>query len=130
MHFCMEKMQKKNTRTYLVDYDASGGTKMTVWKDGYSGGDYDADMKLTPMLRILEKASCEEQVAEWEKMRGGDTYEILYMGRRSFPTEAGLICLPGDADGDGAEDERFRTGNAERRRRSAWIRGVPPHSGC
>ena len=108
--FLYGKDAEGNTRTYLVDYDASGGTKMTVWKDGYSGGDYDADMKLTPMLRILEKASCEEQVADWEKMRGGDTYEILYMGRRSFPTEAGLVCLPGDADGDGAEDGDFVPG--------------------
>ena len=108
--FLYGKDAEGNTRTYLVDYDASGGTKMTVWKDGYSGGDYNADMKLTPMLRILEKASCEEQVAEWEKMRVGDTYEILYMGRRSFPTEAGLVCLPGDADGDGAEDGDFVPG--------------------
>ena len=69
--FLYGKDAEGNTRTYHVDYDASEGTEMTVWKDGYSGGDYDADMKLTPMLRILEKASCEEQVADWEKMRGG-----------------------------------------------------------
>jgi hypothetical protein len=97
-----------DTRTYLIDYDAEKGTDMTVWKDGQANADYNTDMKLTPMLRILEKASCEKQVSEWEKERGGETYEILYMGRRSFSSADGLEYCSGDADDDGRDDSNFR----------------------
>ena len=31
------------------------------------------------------------------------TYEVLYMGRRSFNSDEGLEYVPGDADGDGVE---------------------------
>lgn len=96
-----------DTRTYLIDYDAETGTDMTVWKDGQADADYNTDMKLSPMLRILEKASCEKQVSEWEKERGGETYEILYMGRRSFSSADGLEYCSGDADGDGRDDSNF-----------------------
>ncbi len=96
-----------NTRTYLIDYDAGKGTDMTVWKDGRANADYNANMKLAPMFRILEKASCKSQVSEWEKERGKETYEILYMGRRSFSSADGLECYSGDVDGDGTDDSSF-----------------------
>ena len=60
-------------------------------------------MRLDPMLRILQKAPWEEQVKAWTSERGGENYEILYLGRRSFSSSEGLEYLPGDADGDGQE---------------------------
>ena len=54
--FLYGKDAEGNMRTYLVDYDASGGTKMTVWKDGYSGGDYDADTKCLFIFRMLRRS--------------------------------------------------------------------------
>lgn len=97
-------------RTYLVAYNADDGSDMTVWKDGYANADYDENMKLSPMLRILEKAPCEEQAAAWEEMKDGQIYEILYMGKRSFQTENGLEILPGDVNGDGQENKSFVPG--------------------
>lgn len=98
------------TRTYLVSYNVQEETGMTVWKDGYANADYDEDRKLSPMLRILDEAPCEEQAAAWEQMRGGDLYEILYMGKRPFQTEEGMVYLAGDANGDGMENESFIPG--------------------
>lgn len=91
------------TRTYLVDYNAAGGDEMDVWVDGEANAEFQEDMRLEPMLRILQAAPWEEMVNSWTSARGEETYEILYMGRRSFQTEAGLVYLPGDADGDGEE---------------------------
>lgn len=99
-----------DTRTYLVSYDADNGTDMTVWIDGYAQAEFDEDMGLSPMLRILQEAPCKEQVAAWEQMGAGNTYEILYMGRRSFQTEEGLQILSGDADGDGVVSGTFQPG--------------------
>lgn len=91
------------TRTYLVDYDAKKGRNMKVWIDGEANADYDENMRLAPMLRILERADYEQKVRTWSK--GGDSkvYEILYLGRRSFQTAEGLTYIPGDADGDGID---------------------------
>ena len=89
------------TRTYLVDYSGSGN--MTVWTDGRADASYEDGMRLDPMLRILQKAPWEEQVKAWTSERGGENYEILYLGRRSFSSSEGLEYLPGDADGDGQE---------------------------
>lgn len=91
------------TRTYLVDYNAAGGEEMDVWVDGEANAEFQEDMRLEPMLRILQAAPWEEMVNSWTSVRGEETYEILYMGRRSFQTEEGLVYLPGDADGDGEE---------------------------
>lgn len=99
-----------DTRTYLVDYDVDDGTDMTVWIDGYADAEYDDDMRLAPMLRILKEAPYKEQAATWKQMGAGDTYEILYLGRRSFQTETGLQILSGDADGDGVVSGNFQTG--------------------
>ena len=90
-------------RTYLVDYNAAGGEEMDVWVDGEANAEFQEDMRLEPMLRILQAAPWEEMVNSWTSVRGEETYEILYMGRRSFQTEEGLVYLPGDADGDGEE---------------------------
>ena len=99
-----------NTRTYLIDYNAAGGEDITVTKNGWADTDYNADMKLAPLLTILGKASCETQVSEWEKEKSGRSYEILYMGRRSFTTDDGLRYFAGDADGDGKDDSTFYPG--------------------
>ncbi len=109
--------EKGKTRTYLVSYDADMGDTMTV-RTGLEGNvTYADDMRLAPMLAILQAADDEEQLKAWcaahrqhrvsnpdEAGEDEDTrYEILYFGRRSFSTEEGLKYLPGDADGDGEE---------------------------
>lgn len=104
--FMYGKDKNGETRTYLVDYDVDEDDRMTVWVDGRANATYDEDMRLEPMLQILEKADCMEQVQKWAESRENETYEILYFGRRSFDTAAGLKYLPGDADGDGIEDGR------------------------
>ncbi len=91
------------TRTYLVDYSGRGSGNMTVWTDGRADASYADGMRLEPMLRILQEAPWEEQVRMWASERGGESYEILYLGRRSFSSSEGLKYLPGDADGDGQE---------------------------
>lgn len=95
------KAESGETRTYLVDYNRSESTKMSVWENGEAGAEYSQEMKLEPMLKILQAADCENKVNGWAKSFGEETYEILYYGRRSFATAEGLVYLPGDADGDG-----------------------------
>lgn len=108
--FLYGKDEKGKIRTFLVDYDSDKGNEMTVWKDGWSDADFKDDSRLAPMLRILEQASCQKQVTEWAKSYPGSEYEILYYGRRSFDTDEGLVICPGDADGDGAEEENYQPG--------------------
>lgn len=89
-------------KTYLIDYDAGKSTKMTVWIDGNVNGTYDADMQLSPMLRILAETNWENQVKGWsEQFEEEQIYELLYFGRRGFRSEEGLRYVSGDADGDG-----------------------------
>jgi len=43
----------------------------------------------------------ERRVSEWVNNDKSGPYEILYMGRRLFQNEEGLLYLSGDVDGDG-----------------------------
>lgn len=99
-----------DTQTYLIDYDADDGADMNVWMNGYANTEFNEDKNLAPMFRILEQAPCEAQTEAWEQMGAGDTYEILYLGKRAFQTEAGLHILSGDADGDGVVSGTFQAG--------------------
>lgn len=87
---------------------------MTVWIDGNVNGEYEEDMRLSPMIEILEKADWKNQVKEWAENSGqSQIYEILYMGRRAFQTEEGLRYIEGNSkeqDGYGATegDEFFK----------------------
>ncbi|WP_244094122.1 hypothetical protein [Dorea phocaeensis] len=84
-----DEKEKKNT--YLIEYNSQKSDTMTVWTDGNAGGEYEEDMRLSPMSEILEKADWKNQVKEWAEYSGqSQTYEILYMGRRAFQTEEGL----------------------------------------
>lgn len=91
--------EKKKTKTYLVDYDAGKDENMIVWVNGEANGTYEEDMRFEPMLKILQKVDCETWVKRWSANKVADTYEILYMGRRSFQTAEGLKYLPDDEDG-------------------------------
>lgn len=91
------------TCTYLVDYDAAKGAEMIVWVNGQATTDFEENMRLQPMLKILEEADVETWVEISALYSEEEDYEILYMGRRTFETEAGLIYLPGDVDGDGID---------------------------
>ncbi|MFR8121997.1 MAG: hypothetical protein ACLU77_09605 [Waltera sp.] len=77
---------------------------MTVWIDGNVNGEYSDDMRLSPMIEILNNSDWTSQVEAWaETFEEQQIYEILYMGRRSFSSEEGLQYISGDADGDGTE---------------------------
>lgn len=90
-------------KTYLVDYNADKGDRMTVWLDVYTNDNYEQDMQLEPMLCILKNAAWQQQVSDWSVIDENQQYEILYAGRRTFAVEDGLQYLPGDADGDGLD---------------------------
>lgn len=90
-------------RTYLVAYDADKSKRMTVWLDGHAKDSYEEDLQLLPLLRVLDNAKWQEQVADWSKIDMDQEYEIFYAGRRAFAVEDGLQYLPGDADGDGID---------------------------
>ena len=108
--FLYGRDESGDTQTYLVDYDVDDGEDMNVWMNGYANTEFNEDKNLAPMLRILEDAPCEEQIAAWEQMGAGNIYEILYLGRRSFQTETGLHILSGDADGDSVVSGSFQAG--------------------
>lgn len=91
-------------KTYLVDYNANKSDHMTIWLDAYTDGNYNEDMKLFPMFRILENADWQKKVAYWSKSNIDHQYEIFYAGRRTFDVYDGLKYLPGDADGDGIDN--------------------------
>ena len=99
--FLYGKDENGETETYLVDYDSSNSSKMNVWLSGEAGAEYEAEMKLSPMLRILEEAKCQDMVKKMAESSKENIFEILYFGKRSFSSAEGLVYLPGDADGDG-----------------------------
>lgn len=101
--FLYGKDTEGKTKTYLIDYNAAKGNRMTVRTDGAAVTDYNPDMRLEPMLMILEKADYRQRLSDWENIFGDKIYGILYFGRRSFRSEEGLCYIPGDADQDGAE---------------------------
>lgn len=99
--FLYGRDESGETKTYLVDYDADEDENMTVWVDGEANETYEEDLRLEPMLKILQESACEEQVKSWAENRDSALYEILYAGRRSFTSDEGLRYLSGDVDGDG-----------------------------
>ncbi len=102
--FIYGKNEAGEKKTCLIDYDTDSSNNMTVWIDGNVNGEYDDDMRLSPMIDVLNAANWINQVKEWtEAFEEQQIYEILYMGRRSFNSEEGLQYISGDADGDGTE---------------------------
>lgn len=101
--FLYGKDKSGKKKTYFVDYNADKSDEMTVWVNGKANMDFADDMRLEPMLRILEKSDYQAKVRSWAADYSGQIYEILYCGCRSFQTEEGLQYLPGDVDGDGKE---------------------------
>ena len=102
--FIYGKNEAGEKKTYLIDYDADSSNDMTVWIDSNVNGEYSDDMRLSPMIEILNNSDWTSQVEAWaETFEEQQIYEILYMGRRSFSSEEGLQYISGDADGDGTE---------------------------
>ena len=76
-----------------------------MWVDGHANGEYEPEMMLLPMLRILGNTSWKNQVKDWSNGQNRkQIYELLYYGKRSFKTQEGLKYIPGDADGDGIDN--------------------------
>lgn len=101
--------EKGSTGTYLIDYDADQDSAMTVWLDGETGREYNEDKRLEPMLQIFQQTDWKEQVKSWSEQFGEETvYEILYYGKRAFPSREGLRLTfsgaPGP-DGTGTGDK-------------------------
>ena len=89
--FIYGKNEAGEKKTYLIDYDADSSNDMTVWIDGNVNGEYSDDMRLSPMIEILNNSDWTSQVEAWaETFEEQQIYEILYMGRRSFSSEEGL----------------------------------------
>lgn len=91
-------------RSYLADYDRQRGDSMIVWIDREEQGECEEDMRLAPMLELLEKAPWRDQQKVWEDAYGDVVYEMLYCGRRSFASGDGLQYVEGDADKDGKQE--------------------------
>ena len=65
---------------------------MTVWLDGETGREYNEDKRLEPMLQIFQQTDWKEQVKSWSEQFGEETvYEILYYGKRAFPSREGPV---------------------------------------
>ena len=102
--FIYGKDEDGEKKTYLIDYDADKSSNMTIWVDGNANGEYEEDMRLSPMIEILKNSNWRNQVKRWaESFEEQQIYELLYFGRRSFNSDEGLRYVPGDADGDGVE---------------------------
>ncbi len=97
------KNEKGKIKTYLIDYDADKGNRMSVWLDENTHGNLVEDMRLAPMLHILKNAEWQKIVSAWSEKGLDQQYEILYAGRRAFDVKDGLYYLPGDVDGDGMD---------------------------
>ncbi len=103
--FLYGKNEEGEKKTYLISYNTKNSKKMSVWVDGHTNGEYEPEMKLLPMLRILANTSWKNQVRDWSVSQSrGQIYELLYYGKRSFKTQEGLRYIPGDADGDGIDN--------------------------
>lgn len=102
--------EKGDTRTYLVDYDADKSSSMTVWLDEETEREYREDKCLEPMLQIFHQTDWKEQAESWSEQFGKETvYEILYYGKRAFPSREGLrLTFSGAPGPDGTG-----TGNKE-----------------
>ena len=102
--FIYGKDEDGEKKTYLIDYDADKSSNMTIWVDGNANGEYEEDMRLSPMIEILKNSNWRNQVKRWaESFEEQQIYELLFFGRRTFNSEEGLRYVPGDADGDGVE---------------------------
>lgn len=94
--FLYGKDENDQTRTYLISYNAKKSKKIYVNMDGYASADFDTDSLLPPMIDVLALANWKEQVAEWEQTYDGSTYQLLYLGNRSFEIKDGLVAVSGD----------------------------------
>lgn len=103
--FLYGRDESGKTKTYLVNYDADKNKKMTIWVDGEANADYDDNMRLEPMLTILEKADYKQQVKSWSEDDKTNCYELLYLGRRSFKSEEGLRVLLDDTKKDSTNSQ-------------------------
>jgi len=96
--FLYGKDAKGKTRTYLISYDRTKDSEITVWLDGEANPDYSDDKRLEPMIQILDKVDYQEKVGAWSRQYASERYEILYYGRRSFSSDEGLTFVSGDRD--------------------------------
>lgn len=95
--FLYGKDENDQTRTYLISYNAKKSKKIYVNMDGYASADFDTDSLLSPMIDVLALANWKEQVAEWEQDYDVSSYQLLYLGNRSFEIKDGLVTVSGDS---------------------------------
>mgnify|MGYP004638732743 FL=1 len=95
--FLYGKDGSDQTRTYLISYDAKKSKKIYVNMDGYASADFDTDALLSPMIDVLALANWKEQVATWEQDYDVSSYQLLYLGNRSFEIKDGLVTVSGDS---------------------------------
>ena len=95
--FLYGKDGSDQTRTYLISYDAKKSKKIDVNMDGYASADFDTDALLSPMIDVLALANWKEQVAAWEQDYDVSSYQLLYLGNRSFEIKDGLVAVSGDS---------------------------------
>lgn len=95
--FLYGKDEHDQTRTYLISYDAKKSKKIYVNMDGYASADFDTDALLSPMIDVLALANWKEQVAAWKQDYDVSSYQLLYLGNRSFEIKDGLVTVSGDS---------------------------------
>ncbi len=95
--FLYGKDEHDQTRTYLISYDAQKNKKIYVNMDGYASADFDTDALLSPMIDVLALSNWKEQVAAWEQDYDASSYQLLYLGNRSFEIKDGLVAVSGDS---------------------------------
>lgn len=83
--------------TYLLDYDSSKSSKMTVVPDGNANCTYEETMKMQPLLDIVNAADIQSYTTQWNNSDDATQFEILYYGYRSLLSEEGVSLQ--DTDG-------------------------------
>ena len=94
------KDSEGETQSFLISYDRNKSEDIILHLNGYVDEDYDEDMKIEPLMDILDWISLEETVNDWNE----EQYGILYRGVRSWGYNTGGIVYI-DKDGKTKELE-------------------------
>lgn len=99
--FLYGKSKDGKVKTFLISYDLLKGPQLDLWLGGEANPDFSKEKRLAPFLTILDLSNFSSQARAWAKDETSPILEFLYDGKRSFPTDEGMVFIPGDADGDG-----------------------------
>lgn len=87
------KNEKGETQSFLISYDRSKDEDIIVLLGGYVDADFDDEMKLRPIMEIMDWISLEDIVNQWVEKE----YGILYVGVRNWGYNTDGILYIGES---------------------------------